>query len=245
MKITHIFALVGLAVSAKAVDFHITNRDGGPIWVGIQGNAGHPHLRNGGFVLNQGETQTVGAPDNWAGRFWSRTWCFPDQNNHCFTGDCGNRLECAGAGGQPPATLIEIALKVYAGLDYYDVSLVDGYNSRASIEPIGGQGDGSQYSCRKAQCGSDINSKCPGELQVHYSGQVIGCKSACVAFGGDQYCCSGAHNTPETCRSSDWPQNYPAFFKRECPDAYSYAYDDNKSTFTCKAGAYNIAFGNV
>ncbi|KAJ8960690.1 hypothetical protein NQ314_006033 [Rhamnusium bicolor] len=33
------------------------------------------------------------------------------------------------------------------------------------IEPQGGQGDGGQYSCKRAACGSQINSNCPGELQ--------------------------------------------------------------------------------
>lgn len=54
---------------------------------------------------------------------------------------------------------------------------------------------------------------------------------------------SGAHNVPETCRSSDWPKDYPKFFKDQCPQAYSYAYDDKKSTFTCKANHYRIQFG--
>ncbi|XP_030758258.1 pathogenesis-related protein 5-like [Sitophilus oryzae] len=105
----------------NAVRFDITNREGGPVWVGIQGNPGHEHLRNGGFVLNQGQTTSVNAPDNWAGRFWPRTWCDPN-SKHCMTGDCGNRVECAGAGGVPPATLLEIKLKGDAGLDYYDIS---------------------------------------------------------------------------------------------------------------------------
>ncbi|KAJ8946576.1 hypothetical protein NQ318_008306 [Aromia moschata] len=179
---------------------------------------------------------TVNAPDNWAGRFWSRTFC--DSNTkHCVTGDCGNKLQCNGAGGNPPATLVEITLKGDRGLDFYDISLVDGFNNMAS----GGQGDGGQYSCKRAGCGSPINSKCPYELRVNYNNQIVGCKSACFAFNTDQYCCRGSHNQPQTCRSSDWPHDYPAFFKRECPDAYSYAYDDHKSTFTCKASKYGTA----
>ncbi|KAL0358816.1 UNVERIFIED_CONTAM: Pathogenesis-related thaumatin-like protein 3.5 [Sesamum angustifolium] len=31
-------------------------------------------------------------------------------------------------------------------------------------------------------------------------------------------------------------------FKRACPRAYSYAYDDGTSTFTCKASEYAIMF---
>lgn len=112
------------------------------------------------------------------------------------------------------------------------------------MEPVGGQGDGGQYSCKKTACSKHLNDNCPPELQLKHDNQAIGCKSACLAFNTDQYCCRGAHDRPETCRSSDWPVNYPKYFKDACPDAYSYAYDDHKSTFTCKnANAYKIVFG--
>lgn len=78
------------------------------------------------------EQRTVVSADDWAGRFWSRTWCYED-TNHCWTGDCGNKVECNGAGGTPPATLIEFTLRGYGNIDYYDISLVDGYNSMASV----------------------------------------------------------------------------------------------------------------
>ncbi|XP_076257665.1 uncharacterized protein LOC143194823 [Rhynchophorus ferrugineus] len=244
MKLALIFVTAFLA-SSNAVRFNIRNLDGGPVWIGIQGNPGHEHLANGGFKLGQGQSRSIDAPGNWAGRFWSRTWCYEDHGNHCYTGDCGNRVECAGAGGIPPATLIEITLKGYGGADFYDISLVDGFNSMASIEPVNGNGDGGAYSCRKVQCATNINYICPGELQIRNpdGNHVIACNSACNAFRTDQYCCAGAHSTADTCRSSDWSVNYPAIFKNACPDAYSYAYDDNKSLFTCYANEYNLNFG--
>nr|AEE63251.1 unknown [Dendroctonus ponderosae] len=236
-----------VVVCSQAATFNINNKDGGPIWVGIQGNTGKEHLANGGFKLAQGESRSLTAADDWGGRFWSRTWCYEDENNHCHTGDCGNKVECEGAGGTPPATLIEFTLQGYGGLDYYDISLVDGYNSMASVEPVNGQGDGGEYSCKKAQCATQINSLCPSELQVKSpdGGSIIACNSACNAFLTEEYCCSGSHSTPETCKSSDWAVDYPAIFKSACPDAYSYAYDDHKSTFTCVASQYNINFGSA
>lgn len=128
-----LFTLVFVIWNAEAnVEFEILNKESGPVWVGIQGNPGHPHLNGGGFILDSGRTVTVSAPDNWAGRFWPRTWC--DYNSkHCLTGDCGNKIECNGAGGNPPATLLEITLKGAGGLDYYDISLVDGFNIRAFV----------------------------------------------------------------------------------------------------------------
>lgn len=69
-------------------------------------------------------------------------------------------------------------------------------------------------------------------------GEVVGCKSACEAFGLDQYCCSGEFANPSTCK----PSFYSSIFKRACPRAYSYAFDDGTSTFTCKASEYAIVF---
>ena len=37
-------------------------------------------------------------------------------------------MRCNGAGGVPPVTLAEITLNGAGGLDFYDVSLVDGFN---------------------------------------------------------------------------------------------------------------------
>lgn len=85
---------------------------------------------------------------------------------------------------------------------------------------------------------------CPKELQVvggengGVQGGVIACKSACEAFGLDQYCCSGQFSNPNTCH----PSIYSSIFKHACPKAYSYAYDDGTSTFTCKAYDYTIVF---
>nr|AAW56442.1 PR-5-like protein [Diaprepes abbreviatus] len=226
------------------VPFHITNKGGEILWIGIQGNPNNPNLNNGGFKLNPGETITVLAPDNWQGRLWGRTGC-DDQTNHCVTGDCGDKLECAGSGGVPPVTLVEITLKGDSGLDNYDVSLVDGYNIEASIEPVNGQSDGSDTSCKKGECGNNVNDQCPPELQQKNGDQVVACKSACLAFNTDEYCCKGAHDTRETCQRSDWPTDYAAPFKNACPNAYSYAYDDPGSLMTCKANEYIINFGGV
>ncbi|KAJ3627199.1 hypothetical protein MTP99_014597 [Tenebrio molitor] len=234
--------LFALLAAAQAVEFEVINNEGGPVWLGVLGNPGHTNLNNGGVILNQGQSVTLQAEEDWAGRFWPRTWCNPD-TNHCDTGDCGNVLECNGAGGVPPVSLAEITLKGWGNLDYYDISLVDGYNIRISLEPINGQGDGSEYSCRKCECAVNLLDSCPQELKVtNGEGAVVACNSACGAFNTDEYCCRGDHGTPETCKSSDWPVDYPAFFKQNCPDAYSYAYDDHKSTFTCQAEKYVITF---
>ncbi|VEN49025.1 unnamed protein product [Callosobruchus maculatus] len=198
------------------------------VWVGIQGNPGHPHLEGGGFALNKGQTKTVKAPGNWQGRIWPRTWCDP-KTKHCLTGDCGNKLQCNGAGGVPPATLAEITLKGAHGLDNYDISLVDGFNIPMAMWPVGGKSDGTKYSCKRASCDNNLNFSCPSNLRMNSKHGVIACKSACLAYNTDAYCCKGIYNDSKKCKASQ----YANYFKSHCPMAYSYAYNDDKALMTC------------
>uniref|UniRef100_A0A0E0KAY7 Thaumatin-like protein n=1 Tax=Oryza punctata TaxID=4537 RepID=A0A0E0KAY7_ORYPU len=100
-----------------------------------------------------------------------------------------------------------------------------------------------------AGCVGDVNALCPAELQVAGKDQkdqqsstattTVACRSACEAFGTAEYCCTGAHGGPDSCG----PTRYSRLFKAACPAAYSYAYDDPTSTFTCGTGAqYVITF---
>ncbi|XP_022905192.1 uncharacterized protein [Onthophagus taurus] len=220
-----------------AVRFKIINYHAGPIHIGIQGNSGKPHLLGGGFSLNPGASKVVESPIDWGGRFWAQTWCGP--NNHCETGDCGNRIKCGGNGGTPPATLVEIQLRAHAGQDFYDISLVDGFNSMALIRPVNGKGD-----CPTLQCKKDLNRNCPKDLRLYYSGFVIGCKSACLLKNEPKYCCTESFG-PDRCNPNTWPSNINSakYFKANCPQAYSYAYDDKSSLYTCVANTYDVEFG--
>ncbi|GFY89862.1 pathogenesis-related thaumatin superfamily protein [Actinidia rufa] len=172
------------------------------------------------------------APTGWSGRFWARTGCKFDGSGsgYCNTGDCGSgHAECDGAGASPPATLAEFTLGP-GGLDFYDVSLVDGYNLPVLVEAGGGSG-----TCGSTGCVTDLNRQCPAELRVE-AGSA--CKSACEAFGTPEYCCSGAYNSPAACK----PTVYSEMFKSACPRSYSYAYDDPTSTFTCSGADYTVTF---
>ncbi|XP_052814817.1 uncharacterized protein LOC128241773 [Mya arenaria] len=205
---------------------HVHNRCGYEVWVGILGN---PLPDGGGYKLAAGASHTTTVTNHWSGRFWGRTHC---SGNHCQTGNCGHGPQCSGAGGAPPATLAEITFDAGGSnnQDFYDISLVDGYNLPMSMQPINGySGSPTSRYCARAGCNSDLNHSCPPELQVHGTGGVIACESACNKFHNPEYCCSGAHNVPSTCP----PFHYSQIFKSACPNAYSYAYDDQTSTFTC------------
>ncbi|CAK9257706.1 unnamed protein product [Sphagnum jensenii] len=222
--------------TASATRFTFVNSCDFTVWVGTQPNGGIPILSDGGgFKLGSGESSTEIAPKGWGGRFWGRTDCVFGSSGlgSCVTGDCGGKMQCEGAGGVPPASLFEITLDGANGMDFYDVSLVDGYNLPMRVVAIGGTGN-----CGSPGCTSDLNAACPKEQQVVSAGEVVACKSACAAYNEPQYCCTGEFGSPITCK----PTLYSTTFKRACPTAYSYAYDDATSTFTCTGANYILTF---
>ncbi|KAL5805394.1 hypothetical protein ACOSQ3_032194 [Xanthoceras sorbifolium] len=231
--------------SSYSSTFTITNNCPYTIWPGTLAGSGTPPLPTTGFELQSGGSVRIASVPGWSGRIWARTGCKFDQSGigSCQTGDCGGRLQCDGNGATPPASLFEITLGAGMEKDFYDVSIVDGYNLPIVVHPRGVYGG--PGACNATGCAADINMGCPKELQVVGGGGAVGggdgvvaCKSACEAFGLDQYCCSGQFANPTTCR----PSFYSSIFKRACPRAYSYAYDDGTSTFTCKAYDYAIIF---
>ncbi|CAN6485328.1 unnamed protein product [Victoria cruziana] len=234
--VVFLFSFLFLCSGVLSATFTLTNNCPYTIWPGILANAGTAPLSTTGFELKQGASTTLTAPSTWSGRFWARTHCTTDSNGKftCATGDCGSgTTECSGGGAAPPATLAEFTLGNGA-LDFYDVSLVDGFNLPMLVSPQGGSGN-----CTATGCLVDLNGLCPSVLQVSSAGDsVVACKSACEAFGDPQYCCSGSYGNPNTCK----PTPYSLFFKNACPRAYSYAYDDNTSTFTCTSADYAITF---
>lgn len=214
--------------------FTLVNRCQYIVWPGILSNAGSNGLDATGFELPPGGSRSFQAPPGWSGRFWGRTGCAFDPTTGqgtCQTGDCGsNQIQCNGATAKPPATLAEFTIGSGTTQDFYDVSLVDGYNLPMTVEAIGGSG-----TCLSTGCVTDLNQRCPSELRF---GSGEACRSACEAFGKPEYCCSGAYGSPDTCK----PSIYSEIFKSACPRSYSYAYDDATSTFTCTAADYTITF---
>lgn len=236
---TFLIVVISFLFSCSSCTFTITNNCTYTIWPGTLAGAGTPQLSTTGFRLESGQSVRIPSLPGWSGRLWARTGCAFDKSGvgTCQTGDCGGKLECDGMGATPPASLFEITLGKGDDKDFYDVSMVDGYNLPLLATPRGVYGP----ACNATGCAADINMGCPKELQIVGGGEeggVIACKSACGAFGLDQYCCSGEFANPTTCQ----PSSYSTIFKRACPSAYSYAFDDGTSTFTCKAYDYNIVF---
>ncbi|KAI0019689.1 thaumatin family protein [Xylariomycetidae sp. FL0641] len=103
---------------------------------------------------------------------------------------------------------------------------------------------------------SDLSNWCPWDLQAFppmkpgdgvypYPDDNVErpvfdpCKSACAATNKPKDCCTGHYNTPQSCS----PSAYSDKAKAICPDAYSYAFDDQTSTFIIPSGGgWEIVF---
>jgi hypothetical protein len=215
------------------------------VWVGSGQQTAQPALSTTGWVLKPGGTVSVSVPDHWNGRFWGRTGCSFDASGHghCQTGDCDGRFQCPGY-GSIPATLAEFNLNAWSGLDFYDVSMVDGSNLPMWINQVGGTGKDKISSSGCSAMGCTRPVVCPAALQIHASGAVVGCESPCGVFGTDQYCCRGQWSARSACDPTKWPVRYAEVFKTAEPFAYSYCDDDATSTFTSTGEAgYRITFG--
>ncbi|CAL2272093.1 unnamed protein product [Prunus armeniaca] len=208
------------------------------VWPATLTDDGKPQLSTTGLELASQAKFQLDTPVPWTGRLWARTGCSTDASGKfaCATADCASgQVKCNGNGAIPPATLAEFSIPAGGGQDFYDVSLVDGFNLPMSVTPEGGTG-----TCKTGSCPADVNAVCPSELQKKGSdGSVVACLSACGKFNQPQYCCTPPQNTPETCP----PTNYSQIFSQACPNAYSYVYDDKSGTFTCNGGPnYVITF---
>ncbi|KAL6504555.1 hypothetical protein OROGR_026478 [Orobanche gracilis] len=223
-----LLSITGSKLSESARVFTIVNNCRETIWPAITPG---DNFGGGGFALKSGQTIIYTAPVGWSGRIWGRTGCNFDRNGNgsCQTGSCGWALKCA-ASGKPPASLAEFTL---SSLDFYDVSLVDGFNLPIVVTPINGRGN-----CSVAGCDVDLRPSCPDELAVLSGGRTVACRSACDVFDTDEYCCRGVYGNPVTCQ----PTYYSRRFKQACPASYSYAYDDPTSIFTCSGTDYVVSF---
>ncbi|KAF7810178.1 thaumatin-like protein 1 [Senna tora] len=205
-------------ISIQAANFEIVNNCPYTVWA-----AASP---GGGRRLDRGQTWNLWvAPGTAMARIWGRTGCNFDGSGRgrCQTGDCTGGLQCTGW-GVPPNTLAEFALNQYGNLDFYDISLVDGFNIPMDFYPING-------GCHKISCTADINGQCPNQLRA-----AGGCNNPCTVFKTNEYCCTNG-------QGSCGPTTYSRFFKDRCRDAYSYPQDDPTSTFTCPAGSnYKVVF---
>ncbi|EJC99749.1 thaumatin-like protein [Fomitiporia mediterranea MF3/22] len=218
---------LAVAASTQARTFTVKNKCSYTVWPAIYTDKSSPVKPDHptGWEAKAGSEVSFNVPDGWkSGRIWGRKDCDFSKNpgpNSCPAGGCNGGLECdASTGtGVPPASLAEWTLNG-DGLDWYDVSLVDGFNLPISITNNKG--------CPLSDCPKDLAPDCPSQLKKNG-----GCLSACAANldGHPQdsaNCCSGSHNTAATCPSKG--VQFYSYFKQGCPNSYVYAYDEGSGT---------------
>ncbi|CAI8619369.1 unnamed protein product [Vicia faba] len=142
-----VFSLFSLClISAQAARFDIVNQCSYTVWP-----AAIPS--GGGRQLNSGETWSIDIPAGTAsGRVWGRTGCNFDGSGRgsCQTGDCGGALSCS-LSGQPPTTLAEFTLNGGNNQDYFDLSVIDGFNIPMQFAPTS-NGCNNVRTCQQSSC---------------------------------------------------------------------------------------------
>ncbi|MCG7203016.1 thaumatin family protein [Streptomyces arenae] len=224
----------------------LVNRLHETIWPAIAADPHHP-VEATGWVLRPGQSLSFAIPDHWDVRLWARTGCSFDAHGDgtCLSGGCGH-FQCGSTWGEFPSTLAEFNLNAWNGMDFYDVSQVEGYNLPMWINSYGGTSKDKvdARGCTSAGCVKDTIATCPKKLRRVRGGQVVACLSACLVFNTDQTCCTGAYAARPQCVPSSWPVNSAAVFKAADPNAYSYVNDDATSVFTCSGECgYRVTWG--
>uniref|UniRef100_A0A914I1B3 Uncharacterized protein n=1 Tax=Globodera rostochiensis TaxID=31243 RepID=A0A914I1B3_GLORO len=174
-------------------------------------------------------------------RFWFNKDCNNDEVKHY----------CDVQAAQPPTSLFEMTFKNGQSLEekvqFYDVSLVDGFNVPISVfvKDCPGVNISKNYNF------NSLLNALPAEMKdlTYNSGQdLVGVKSVCGAFDTDAVCCRNAYNLPGTCKPDTdhgWEQKQIDAYnvmRAAFPDAYNYAYDDQSATKVCK-GATDFHIG--
>ncbi|MEV7384726.1 thaumatin family protein [Streptomyces sp. NPDC091215] len=224
----------------------LVNRLSQTIWPAIAADPKHPVAATG-WVLKPGQSLSFAIPDHWDVRLWARAGCSFDAagNGSCLSGGCG-KFQCGSTWGEFPSTLAEFNLNAWNGMDFYDVSQVEGYNLPMWVNSYGGTSKDKidANGCTAAGCVKDTIATCPKKLQRTRDGRVVACLSACLVFNTDQTCCTGAYAARPQCVPSSWPVDSAAVFKAADPNAYSYVNDDATSVFTCSgACGYRVTWG--
>ncbi|XP_073124237.1 LEAF RUST 10 DISEASE-RESISTANCEUS RECEPTOR-LIKE PROTEIN KINASE-like 2.3 [Henckelia pumila] len=205
----HTFTWFLAVALVNGATFTLVNNCTQTIWPAISGT---PSLNTTGFELLNGGTRVLQVPKGWNGRFWGRTGCVFNANGQgsCSTGD------------NSTATLAEFSVDSFNSMDFYDISLVDGFNLPIMIQGRGRSGQ----RCQSIGCTEDLNRLCPADL-ITKSGDA--CQNKCKATGV---------RSPSVCGLT----NYLQLFKNACPMAFIYPTDDANAVFTCSAADYVITF---
>ncbi|CAE6427414.1 unnamed protein product [Rhizoctonia solani] len=206
-----------------------------------------------GWEAAPNSSRSFVVPEGWTGGYiWGRRDCNFSAGNSpadtntttggCVSGGCPGGLYCT-ALGSSPTTHAEWTLAPGdgSGADYYDISIVQGFNLPMQVVP-------SAMGCGIAECAVDLNANCPDPLRGPFAPNTnntvpIGCKSACTANldgnpANSAACCTGEFTAQGACPTSGVP--FYDYFKKACPFTYAYSQDVTSGTAlqTCPGSSY-------
>ncbi|OTA31645.1 hypothetical protein BTJ68_08168 [Hortaea werneckii EXF-2000] len=191
----------------------------------------------------------------------------------CTTGDCGGIEACQGPGAPPATlaeftlnggqqqTFYDLSLVDGYNLPMAIVMMPNGHSSLESIDQstsnpscvasIGNLAapNFNPYTNNQQFLGTTAHNASPSKTTKPpppspNDGNVDRpafdpCYSACAKYNEEKYCCTGSFDDRGKCTAN----YYADAAKSVCPDAYSYAYDDQDSTFVQPTGAgFQIIF---
>jgi hypothetical protein len=171
------------------------------------------------WQLAAGQSATLCMPQGWGGRIWGRTGCSTVNGAfQCQTGQCGQAasgvLQCTNLSQGVSQTATGVTL--FEGTwdsnatDFWDVSLVNGYNLPMTASACGSSSSTS-ISClfagqktgasQNVGCVSDLNASCPALLTVQGQCNCVS-NSDCPSgqtCGANNLCSGGSATCPVTC----------------------------------------------
>ena len=201
-----------------------------PIWAGASGQVEPAGAFDAVSWLDPQACTAVIVREAVSARAFGRTAC---------TGDV-----CAADGNEGRGTLVQINLPG-EGTDFYDVSLVDGFNVPMAMIPVSTGFVTHGEPCRAASCAADLTVVCPDELlRYDDQGEVAYCASSCRACDPCPDCldcadpgspaCSPCGAFADFCCTGQACQDneHTMLWKSLCPDAITYPMDAGGLTCT-------------
>ncbi|GAB5360655.1 hypothetical protein AAMO2058_000645800 [Amorphochlora amoebiformis] len=262
----------------------ITNGcESAPMWIAHMAGAGiGPDPQN--ILLQSSKSYQFTIPDGLqATRYWPKMGCDSDGNACTLGGSGGPGQKCNGTVGCAPPidTKFEATWGVtgqpcnpgkgqYAGCDWFDVSLVDGFTLPFKMEVS----QDCNLPISTVDCSHLSAASCPttenlgpsiGNLSLvatnPTNNQTVGCYSPCskLTFSNWKnpvgnhppsdaiaapYCCPTPPISPKQCREGVAAESeYVKAIHQMCPHVYGYSYDDGIGLQTCPAGTtYSVTF---
>ncbi|CAK0810848.1 unnamed protein product, partial [Prorocentrum cordatum] len=193
------------ASSAAAQRLRITNGCGKePLWVAHMAGAEDDGPDPQNAKLGPGEHRDFDTHDGLsATRYWPKMRC-DDQGNSCLIGESGGPGQDCTNCAPPIDTKFEGTFGTDQGIDWIDVSLVDGwtlpFKFKMTLKGSGkcNAGDGNRSVMTSVDCSTLTLDKCPSRellnseqtnLQVIHpdEGQVVGCYSPCAKLTSNNW----------------------------------------------------------